>query len=69
MEELIEMLHKVSENSKTSLDPQILARNNFSVNQWECLIKLTEELDLNDEGIRILLDEIISGRMLLPCDK
>jgi hypothetical protein len=68
-EELIEMFHVISRNVESAINPEILERNNFSQEQWDCFVSLTKDLELNDDGIGILLDEIYAGRVLLPCDK
>jgi len=68
-EELIEMFHELSRNVGNALNHQILEKNNFTMEQWECFVSLTKDLELNDDGISILLDEIYAGRVLLPCDK
>ncbi len=68
-EELIEMFHETNANSEKNINPDILKRNNFSLSQWECFVSLTKDLELNDDGIKILLEEIYAGRVLLPCDR
>jgi len=69
MEELIEMFHEVDGNSGKSFDIEILEKNNFSIEQWECLLKLSRELELNDNGVRILINEVRSGHVHLPRNK
>ncbi|MGC9341187.1 MAG: hypothetical protein ACP5E3_00650 [Bacteroidales bacterium] len=68
-EELIEMFHEISRNVQKRINPEILERNNFTQEQWDCFFNLTKDLELNDDGIGILLDEIYAGRVPLPCDK
>ena len=68
-EELIEMFHETNANTKKNINQEILERNNFTLTQWECFVSLTRDLELNDDGINILLDEIYAGRVLLPCNE
>jgi len=65
MEELIEMYRKTSRVRNFQVDRNLLKRNNISESQWLCFLDLIEDLDLNEEGVRIMLDEISSGRVVL----
>ncbi len=68
-EELIEMFREINMNSDKTINKDVLKRNNFSFSQWECFVSLSKDLELNDAGINILLEEIYAGRVLLPCEK
>jgi hypothetical protein len=68
-EKLIEMFYETNGNSENNINKEILAKHNFSLSQWECFVSLSKDLELNEDGISILLDEIYAGRVLLPCDE
>ena len=41
----------------------------FSQEQWISFAELANDLELDDQGIKILYHEINSGNLLLPCDR
>ena len=49
------------ENFQT--DKRLLKKNNLTEMKWISFLNLVEELELNEDGIRILLEEIKSGRV------
>ena len=65
--ELIELLFEYTKNSNNLPVEEILRRNNFSELQWDCFVSLSQDLELNEDGAGILLDEIIAGRVFIPC--
>jgi hypothetical protein len=65
MDELLEMYRKASQIENFHFDKNLLKKNNFSEIQWLSFLNLAEELELNEEGARIMLDEIRSGRVVL----
>ncbi len=65
MEELIEMYKQSTLMEGFRVDKMILERNNISEHQWLNFIDLIEDLELNEEGVRILLDEITVGHLVL----
>jgi len=65
MEELLEMYRKASRIENYRFDKKLLKKNNFSEVQWLSFLNLAEDLELNEDGVRIILDEIRSGRVVL----
>ena len=65
MEELIEMYRQSTLMQGFRVDKMILERNHISEHQWINFIDLIEDLELNEEGVRILLDEITVGHLVL----
>ena len=65
MDELIEMYRKTIQVDNFRIDRDILKRHNFSETQWDRFLNLAEDLELNEVGVRIILDEIKSGRAVL----
>jgi len=65
MEELIEMYHKSIQKNNFRIDKSLLKKYNFSETEWSGFLNLAEDLELNELGIRIILDEISSGRINL----
>jgi len=65
MDELIEMYRKTICIENYPIDKNILKKHNFSETQWLSFLNLAEDLELNEIGVRIILDEIRSGRVVL----
>ena len=65
MDELIEMYRRTNHSVDLAVDKRVLKKNNFSETQWLSFLNLAEDLELNDVGVRIILDEIKSGRVVL----
>ena len=65
MDELIEMYRRTNHSVDLAVDKRVLKKNNFSETQWLSFLNLAEDLELNDVGVRIMLDEIKSGRVVL----
>ena len=65
MEELIEMYRQTTRVANFRIDKKLLKKHNFSETQWELFLNLVEDLELNEVGVRIILDEIKSGRAVL----
>lgn len=63
MDELIEMYRQTVKGENFRADKKLLKKNNFSEMKWISFLNLVEELELNEDGIRILLEEIRSGRV------
>jgi len=63
MDELMEMYRQRDLAGEDQIDKSLLSKNNFSESQWLDFLSLVEDLDLNEEGARILLDEMRSGRV------
>ncbi len=53
----------LEEDQKT--EGKLLKKLHLSELQWEHFQDLVQELELNDEGVRIMLDEVKSGRFAL----
>jgi hypothetical protein len=65
MDELLEMYRRTTRIENFRIDKNLLKKHNFSETQWTSFLDLAEDLDLNEEGVRIMLDEIRSGRVVL----
>ena len=65
MDELLEMYRKACRIENFRSDKKLLKKNNFSEIQWLSFLNLAEDLELNEDGARIMLDEIRSGRVVL----
>ncbi len=66
--ELIDMCRQTASNSSFQPDSEFLKKHNFSPERWKCFVTLIRDLDLNEAGVKILLEEIKSGRYDLRCD-
>lgn len=65
MDELIELYKQTTRSDNFRIDKNLLKKHRFSEMQWVSFVNLVEELDLNEEGMRIMLDEIRAGRVVL----
>jgi len=54
---------KKSGNSKPVQDA--LQKHHLSTEQWNNYVNFIDDLDLNEDGIRIMVDELNSGQMKL----
>ena len=44
---------------------ETLQKNNLSREQWNSYFNFIDDLDLNEDGIRIMVDELNSGHLKL----
>ncbi|MCB9013413.1 MAG: hypothetical protein H6539_05175 [Bacteroidales bacterium] len=65
MDELIEMYLQTLSAEDYKIDKALLSKHKISENQWLGFIDLVHELELNEVGARIMLDEIKAGRVVL----
>jgi hypothetical protein len=64
--ELFIELYKQSKKSDSGDPPQdTLQKHNLSPEQWTNYVDFIDDLDLNEDGIRIMVDEINKGHMKL----
>jgi hypothetical protein len=64
--ELFIELYRQSKNSGSSEPVQeMLQKHNVTTEQWNNYVKFIDDLDLNEDGIRIMVDELNSGQMKL----
>ncbi len=64
--ELFIELYKQSKKNGSDDPPQdTLQRHNLSPEQWTNYVDFIDDLDLNEDGIRIMVDEINNGHMKL----
>lgn len=64
--ELFIELYKQSKSSGSSKPVQeALKKHNLTAEQWNSYVNFIDDLDLNEEGIRIMVEEINSGQMKL----
>ena len=67
--ELIDMCRQTSGNSGFQPDNEFLRKHDFSYAQWKSFVELVRDLDLNERGVKIMLEEIRAGRYVLQCDR
>ena len=64
--ELFIELYRQSKKSGSSKPVQeALQQHNLSPEQWNNYVNFIDDLDLNEDGIRIMVDELNSGQMKL----
>lgn len=64
--ELLIELYRQSKNSGSEKPVQeALQKNNLSREQWNSYFSFIDDLDLNEDGIRIMVDELNSGHLKL----
>ena len=64
--ELFIELYKQSKKSGSKKIPQETLKDyNLSPEQWKHYYEFIDDLDLNEDGIRIMVDEINNGHMKL----
>jgi len=64
--ELFIKIYKHSKKSVSNKPPQeTLHRNNLSTEQWTNYVDFIDDLDLNEDCIRIMVDELNNGHMKL----
>lgn len=62
----IELYKQSKKNGSGDQPPQdTLQRHNLSPEQWTNYVDFIDDLDLNEDGIRIMVDEINNGHMKL----
>jgi hypothetical protein len=65
MDEIMDLYRKTVLEDNQKMEGKLLKKLNFSEGQWASFLNLVQELELNDEGVRIMLDEIKSGRFVI----
>ena len=64
--ELFIELYRQSKKSGSSEPVQeALQKHNVTTEQWDNYVNFIDDLDLNEDGIRIMVDELNSGQMKL----
>jgi hypothetical protein len=64
--ELFIELYRQSKKSGSGKPMQdALQKHNLSQEQWNSYVNFIEDLDLNEDGIRIMVEELNSGQMKL----
>ena len=64
--ELFIELYKQSKKSGSKKIPQETLKDyNLSLEEWKTYYDFIDDLDLNEDGIRIMVDEINNGHMKL----
>ncbi len=62
--ELFIELYRQSKNNGTGKPIQeALQKHNLTTEQWNNYMRFIDDLDLNEDGIRIMVDELNSGHM------
>lgn len=61
----IELYRQSKKNSSSKPVQETLQKHNVSPEQWNNYVNFINDLDLNEDGIRIMVDELNSGQMKL----
>lgn len=61
----IELYRQSKKNGPGKPVQDALQKHNLSPEQWNNYVRFIDDLDLNEEGIRIMVDELNSGQMKL----
>lgn len=61
----IELYRQSKKNSSSKPVQETLQKHNVSPEQWNNYVSFIDDLDLNEDGIRIMVDELNSGQMKL----
>ena len=67
--EVMDMCWQTTKNESFQPDSDFLQKHDFSPAEWKCFVTLIRDLDLNAMGVRILLEEVKSGRYVLQCNR
>jgi hypothetical protein len=67
--EVIDMCYQTTRNDSFQPDTDFLEKHDFSPASWKCFVELIKDLDLNEMGVKIMLEEIWAGRYVLQCDR
>ena len=62
-EELISMYWETTENQDLEVNREVLRKYDITKFQWDHFIEWTQDLDLNLDGIKILLEEMLAGQI------
>ena len=61
----IELYRQSKKSGATKPVQDTLQQHNVSNEQWNNYVSFIDDLDLNEDGIRIMVDELNSGQMKL----
>ena len=61
----IELYKQSKKNGAVDPPQETLQKHNLSPEQWTNYVDFIDDLDLNEDGIRILVNEINNGHMKL----
>jgi len=61
----IELYRQSKKDGSNKPVQEALQKHNLSPEQWNNYVSFIDDLDLNEEGIRIMVDELNSGQMKL----
>lgn len=61
----IELYRQSKKNGSSKPVQETLQKHDLSPEQWNNYVNFIDDLDLNDDGIRIMVDELNSGQMKL----
>ena len=61
----IELYRQSKKNGSNKPVQEALQKHNLSSEQWNNYVSFIDDLDLNEDGIRIMVDELNSGQMKL----
>jgi hypothetical protein len=62
---LIELYRQSKKSGSEQPVQETLQKNNLSREQWNSYFSFIDDLDLNEDGIRIMVDELNSGHLKL----
>jgi hypothetical protein len=61
----IELYRQSKKSGNSEPVKETLQKHKVSPEQWNSYVNFIDDLDLNEEGIRIMVDELNSGQMKL----
>jgi hypothetical protein len=61
----IELYRQSKKSGSSNTFQESLHEHNLTPEQWNNYVSFIDDLDLNEEGIRIMVDELNSGQMKL----
>ncbi|MCF8380947.1 MAG: hypothetical protein K9H49_15340 [Bacteroidales bacterium] len=69
-DQLLDQHYKIQEHSETMvMEDKLLKKNKISRKQWDSFVEMVHNLELNRDGAKILLEEVRSGKVILPCER
>jgi hypothetical protein len=61
----IELYRQSKKSGSNNTFQETLQKHDIGPEQWDNYVNFIDDLDLNEEGIRIMVDELNSGQMKL----
>ncbi len=61
--ELAKLIREIRSGNSIDISPGTLRKYGFSQEQWKYFTDISNDLELNEKGMKILLEEILNGRI------